>query len=142
MMNIENSRVRYDYEIIESYECGMVLEAWEVKSIAGYNININGAHVKLFDGEAYLVGSVMGPDIAQRDRTRKLLLNRSELRRLIGKTQQRGLTLMPLRLYAKSGKFKLEVVLCKGKKLHDKRQDERTRDIEKELNRVVKSQKL
>ena len=142
MMNIENSRARYDYEILETYECGMMLESWEVKSIAKFNVNINGSHVKLFDGEAYLVGSRMGSDLFRQDRTRKLLLNRSELKRLIGKTQQNGLTLVPLKLYDKKGKFKLEVALCKGKKLHDKRETEKKRDIENENRRIIKSQKI
>lgn len=139
---IENKKAYYDYEILEQYECGIVLESWEVKSIANRICSIVGSHCKVFNTDVYLIGASVGSSSNDQQRTRKLLLHRKEINRLMGKTQEKGLTLMPLKLYSKNGKFKLEIGLARGKKEFDKRETDKKRDIELETRRIVKSQKL
>ena len=138
---IENKKAYYDYEILENYECGMVLESWEVKAIAAGTCSIAGTHCKVFGSDVFLVGANMGSSENDQQRTRKLLLHRKEINRLIGKTQEKGLTLIPLKIYHKKGKFKLAIGIARGKKDYDKRDVEKKRDIENENRRIVKSQK-
>lgn len=138
----ENKKARYDYEILEDYECGIVLESWEVKAIAGKTCSIVGSHCKVLGDAVYLVGASIGSSDNDQQRTRKLLLHKREINRLIGKTQEKGLTLVPLKMYLKNGKFKLQIGLAKGKKEYDKRETEKKRDIELETRKIVKSQKL
>ncbi len=139
---IENRKAHYDYEILETYECGLVLESWEVKAIAAKTCNIAGSHCKVMNGAIYLIGASIGSSDNEQQRSRKLLLHSREISRLIGQTQERGLTLVPLRVYNKNGKFKLAMGLAKGKKEFDKRETEKRRTIENETRRIVKSQKL
>lgn len=139
---IENRKAHYDYEILEEYECGIMLESWEVKAIAANVCSIVGSHCKVLNSDVFLVGASAGSSDNEQQRTRKLLLHRKEINRLIGSTQERGLTLVPLKLYNKNGKFKLAVGLARGKKNYDKRETEKKRDIENETRRIVKSQKL
>jgi SsrA-binding protein len=139
---IENRRAHYDYEILETYECGLVLESWEVKAIAAKTCNIAGSHCKVMNGAIYLIGASIGSSDNEQQRSRKLLLHSKEISRLIGQTQEKGLTLVPLRVYNKNGKFKLAMGLVKGKKEFDKRETEKKRTIENETRRIVKSQKL
>lgn len=139
---IENRRAYHDYEILEQYECGIVLEGWEVKSIAANVCSIVGTHCKILNEVPVLIGATIGGSINDQQRTRKLLLNKKEIKRLIGKTQERGLSLIPLKLYSKNGKFKLSVGLAKGKKEYDKREADKNRDIDNENRRIVKSQKF
>ncbi len=139
---IENRKAHYDYEILETYECGLVLESWEVKAIAAKTCNIAGSHCKVMNGAIYLIGASIGSSDNEQQRSRKLLLHSREISRLIGQTQERGLTLVPLRVYNKNGKFKLAMGLAKGKKEFDKRETEKKRTIENETRRIVKSQKL
>jgi SsrA-binding protein len=139
---IENRKAHYDYEILETYECGLVLESWEVKAIAAKTCNIAGSHCKVMNGAIYLIGASIGSSDNDQQRSRKLLLHSREISRLIGQTQERGLTLVPLRVYNKNGKFKLAMGLAKGKKEFDKRETEKKRTIENETRRIVKSQKL
>lgn len=139
---ITNKKAYHNYELVEEYECGMVLEGWEAKSLADGIAAIVGSHCVVRDGEMFLVGSSIGKADNDQLRTRKLLLNRSELNRLMGRVQEKGLTLVPLKIYKKHGKFKLAIALAKGKKEYDKREDAKKRDIENEMRRIVKSQKL
>lgn len=138
----ENKKAYFDYEILENYECGIMLESWEVKAIANKTCSIVGSHCRVLNSDVFLVGSSVGSSDNDQQRTRKLLLHRKEINRLIGKTQERGLTLIPLKLYAKNGKFKLSIGLARGKKEYDKRETDRKRDIENETRRIVKSQKF
>jgi SsrA-binding protein len=138
----ENKKARFDYEILEDYECGIVLESWEVKAIAAKTCSIVGAHCKVLNSDVFLVGASIGSSDNEQQRTRKLLLHRKEINRLVGRTQEKGLTLVPLKMYQKNGKFKLLIGLARGKKEYDKRETDRKRDIELETRKIVKSQKL
>ena len=139
---ISNKKAYFDYEILEEYECGMKLEGWEVKAIANNACSIAGSHCVIMDSSIMLVGASIGGAENNILRTRKLLLHSKEISRLIGKTKEKGLTLIPLKIYTKRGKFKLAIGVAKGKKEYDKRATEKKRDIEDENRRIVKSQKL
>lgn len=139
---IENKKAFFDYEIIEQYDCGLKLEGWEVKAIASKSCSIAGSHCVVMDQNVWLVGSNIGSSDHDMTRSRKLLLHKREITRLIGKTKERGLTLVPLRIYNVRGKYKLAIGLAKGKKEYDKRATDKKRDIDLELRRVVKSQKF
>ena len=141
-MKIENKKAFHDYEIIEQYEAGLMLESWEVKAVAKNVCSIIGAHCKVMGRDVVMLGSSMGSTPNDQFRTRKLLLHKKEIMRLIGKVNENGLTLIPLSIIMKNGKFKLNIGLCKGKKAHDKRDTEKKRSIEDENRRIVKSQKF
>lgn len=137
-----NKRARYDYHLLETFEAGIVLRGTEVKSLRAGKANISDAYGILRDGEIFLLNAHIQPyesrGYANHDPTasRKLLLHRREIRRLIGAVERQGLTLIPLELYFKNGVAKLALALAKGKKLHDKRDTERQRDAEREMARV------
>jgi SsrA-binding protein len=140
-----NKRARHDYFIEESSEAGLALQGWEVKSLRAGRGRITEAYVLVKDGEAWLFGSHFAPlsttsthVVADPTRTRKLLMHRSELDRMIGAVERKGYALIPLRLYWKKGKAKLEVGLAKGKKAHDKRATEKDRDWQREKSRLLK----
>ena len=142
----ENRKARYDFSIEESYEAGMSLLGWEVKSLRAGRAQIKEAYCFIKDGEAYLYGAHMSPlntasthVIPEPTRTRKLLLNKSELSRLIGAVERRGYTLIPLELYWKNNRVKLRIGLAKGKKDHDKRETSKDRDWQREKSRLMKS---
>lgn len=139
---ITNKKAYYDYEILEEYECGMKLEGWEVKAIADNVCSIAGSHCVFYNENIMLVGASIGSSENDILRTRKLLLHKHEISRLIGKTKEKGLTLIPLRVYTKRGKFKLAIAVARGKREFDKRETEKKRDIENENRRIVKSQKI
>ncbi len=139
---IENKKAYFDYEILEQYECGMKLEGWEVKAIADKACSIAGTHCVLMNGDVMLVGANIGSAENDMTRSRKLLLHKKEILRLVGKTKEKGLTLVPLKVYTVRGKFKLSVGLVRGKRDYDKRETDKKRDIELENRRIVKSQKL
>lgn len=140
-----NKRARHDYTIEDHYEAGLVLEGWEVKSLRDGRVQLAESYVLIKNGEAWLFGahisalptasSHVHPDAT---RTRKLLLKREELNRLIGAVERKGYTLVPLKLYWKRGRAKIEVGLAKGKKTHDKRAAEKDRDWQREKERVMK----
>lgn len=136
----ENKRAYFDYEILEQYECGMKLEGWEVKAMAQKSCSIAGTHCVVMNQEVFLVGANIGSSENDMTRSRKLLLHKQEISRLIGKTKEKGLTLVPLRVYQVRGKYKLSMGLVKGKKEYDKRATEKKRDIENENRRIVKTQ--
>lgn len=140
-----NKRARFDYHILDTWEAGIVLKGTEVKSLREGKANISDAYGIIKDGEAYLLNLHISPyerggySNHEPDRTRKLLLHRKEIRRLIGAVEREGLTLIPLELYFKNGVAKVALALGKGKKLHDKRETERARDAEREMSRAVRS---
>ena len=139
---IENKKAFFDYEIIEQFECGMKLEGWEVKAIAQKACSIARSHCIINNGAVMLIGASIGSSENDILRSRKLLLHKKEISRLIGKTQEKGLTLIPLRMYTVRGKFKLTIGVGRGKKEFDKRATDKKRDIENDNRRIVKSQKL
>ncbi len=140
-----NKRARHDYLILDTYEAGLVLTGTEVKSLRDGRANITDAYGIIRDGEAFLLNLHISPyerrGYANHEpgRTRKLLLHRKEIRRLIGAVEREGLTLIPLELYFKKGVAKVALALGKGKKLHDKRETERARDAAREIARVARA---
>jgi SsrA-binding protein len=139
-----NRRARHDYEILETVEAGLVLRGTEVKSLRGSHVTFKDAFATIRKNEAWLVGCHINPYSHGTDanhdpeRDRKLLLHRREISRLTGKVAERGLTLIPLRLYFKGGRAKLEIGLARGKKLHDKRASLRERDAKREMEKAVR----
>jgi SsrA-binding protein len=141
----ENRRARYDYFIEERLEAGLVLQGWEVKSMRAGKAQVAEAYVYLKEGEAFLFGANITPlktasthVVPDPIRTRKLLLNKSELSRLVGSVERKGYTLVPLDLHWKEGRAKLEIGLAKGKKQHDKRATEKDRDWQRDKARVMR----
>lgn len=141
----QNRRARHEYQIIDTWECGIVLKGSEVKSLRAKRANITDAFGIVRDGEVFLLNMHVSPyDQASHfahepTRTRKLLLHKKEIRRLIGAVERQGLTLVPLELYFRNGVAKVRLALAKGKKLHDKREDARRRDDQREMERALRS---
>ncbi|MGD2082895.1 MAG: SsrA-binding protein SmpB [Chromatiales bacterium] len=140
-----NKKARHDFFVEERFEAGLALEGWEVKSLRAGRVQIKESYVTVKDGQAYLFGAHITPlptasthVTPDPTRTRKLLLHRRELDNLIGLTERRGYTLVPLALYWKRGMAKVEIGLAKGKKMHDKRATEKARDWQREKERVLK----
>ena len=140
-----NRRARFDYFIEDKYEAGLVLQGWEVMSLREGRAQVADAYVRVIDEEAWLVGAHFTPPSGTSThirpdptRTRKLLLHADELRKLIGKVQRAGYTLVPLDLHWTRGRAKLEVGLAKGKKQHDKRADIKQREWKREKARVLR----
>ena len=141
----ENRRARFDYHIEENFEAGMVLAGWEIKAIRAGQVQLTDGYVVIRDGELYLIGCRINPLRSasthvhpEADRTKKLLMHKSEIRRLIGKTEQKGYTLVPLNLHYKGGRVKCQFALGKGKALHDKRETEKKRDWEREKGQLMR----
>ena len=140
-----NKKASHEYHIEQRYEAGLALEGWEVKSVRAGRVQLVESYVRILRGEAFLIGAHISPLPTASThihpdplRTRKLLLNRSELNRLIGLTERAGYTLVPIALYWKRGRAKIEIGLGKGKKLHDKRASEKDRDWAREKERLFK----
>ncbi len=137
-----NKRARHDYHVLETWEAGLVLTGTEVKSLREGKAQLADAYGIVKDGEVYLLNLHISPytqasyNNHEPTRTRKLLLHRRQIRRLIGAVERQGLTLVPLDLYFKHGVAKVTLALGKGKKLHDKRETARERDAEREMARV------
>ncbi len=141
----ENRKARFEYFIEQRYEAGLVLRGWEVKAMRAGRTQLKEAYVYLRDGEAFLFGAHFSPlastsshVIADPVRTRKLLLHHSELNGLIGAVERKGYTLVPLELYWKNGRAKLQIGLAKGKKQHDKRAVEKDRDWQRDKARLLR----
>lgn len=141
----ENRKARHEYFIEETYEAGMVLQGWEVKSLRAGRAQLKEAYVFIKNAEAFIFGAHVSAlptasthVIPDPIRTRKLLLNKAELNRLVGAVERKGYTLVPLEMYWKNGKAKLRVGLAKGKKEHDKRATEKDRDWHREKSRLMK----
>jgi SsrA-binding protein len=142
----DNRQARYLYEILETYEAGIQLTGTEVKSIREGKVNLQDGYALVRNGEAWLINMHISPYSGSGQyfnheprRTRKLLLHRQEIRKLIGKVEQQGLTLVPLRMYLKRGLVKVSIALGKGKKLHDKREDMKRRQDQRDIQRAMKN---
>jgi SsrA-binding protein len=140
-----NRQVRHEYFVEERFEAGLVLEGWEVKSLRDGRIQLKESYVVIKRGEAWLSGAHISPMLSasthikpEAVRMKKLLLNRHELNKLIGAVERKGYTLMPLSMYWKNGRAKLEIGLAKGKQLHDKRTASKDRDWQREKERIMK----
>lgn len=139
-----NRKARHDYEILETMEAGIVLQGTEVKSLREGRANLKDSYATVKDGEVFLLNAHISPykhgniNNHEPTRTRKLLLHKKEIRRLIGKVQEKGLTLVPLKMYFKNGKVKVELALARGKKIYDKRKDMAKRDAELEIKRHLR----
>ena len=143
---ILNKKARFDFFIEERYEAGIALEGWEVKSLRAGRTQIQDSYILLKDGEAYLFGALITPLPTasthihpDSQRTRKLLMHRREINKLIGHVERKGYTVIPTAMYWKKGKVKLEIGLARGKQAHDKRQSEKDRDWQREKQRILKS---
>lgn len=141
----QNKKARHEYQIEEQFEAGLVLQGWEVKSIRAGRVQMAESYVIIRENELWLLNMHISPldtvsthILPEATRTRKLLMHRREISRLIGKVEIRGYTLVPLNLHFTRGKIKLEVALGKGKKLHDKRRDLKNRDWQREKDRLMK----
>jgi SsrA-binding protein len=145
MSIVENRKATHDYFIEERFEAGLVLEGWEVKAIRAGHVQLKESYIIVRDGELYIIGMHVSPLPTasthvrpEATRTRKLLLHADEIKKLIGKTEQRGYTLVPLNLHYRNGRIKLDFGLGRGKKLHDKRDSARDRDWAREKERLLK----
>jgi len=143
-MATNNRKARFNYEITDTYEVGIVLTGPEVKSVRAGQINLDESYAKFIDGELWLVGAHIAPYKQAMDeqqspiRKRKLLMNKKELEKLELKIQTEGLTLVPLKTYLKQNKLKLELGLARGKRKYDKRATLKSRDQEREIRRKLK----
>src|SRR5579883_1073712 len=140
-----NRKAQHEYFIEDRYEAGLVLQGWEVKSLRAGRIQLDQGYILLKQGEAWLFGALITPlqtvsthIVADPQRSRKLLLTQHELNKLFGSVERRGYTLVPLSLYWKNNRVKLEIGLAKGKKLHDKRASEKERDWQRQKERMFK----
>lgn len=145
MSIIDNKKAFHDYFIEERYEAGVALQGWEVKSIRAGRVQLKEAYVIVKNGEVFLFGAHISPLPTASThispdpvRTRKLLLNGEEIKRLIGKVERAGYTLIPLNLHYTRGRIKCEIGLAKGKKQHDKRESEKQRDWQREQQTIMK----
>ncbi len=145
MSIVENRKAFHDYFVEERFEAGLVLEGWEVKSIRAGRVQLKEAYVTLMGAEPFVVGMHVSPLPTASThvhpdptRSRKLLLNAEEIRKLIGKVEQRGYTLVPLDLHYTKGRVKISIGLAKGKKQHDKRETEKERDWQREQQRLLR----
>lgn len=140
-----NRKARHEYFVEETYECGLVLHGTEVKSMRQGRVNLKEAFCQVKGGEMWVIGMHISPyeqgNIFNVDplRDKKLLMHKSEIRKLSSQVQRQGYTLIPLRIYLKDGRMKLEVGLCKGKQLHDKRDDAAQRAAKRDIERAMKN---
>ena len=143
---VQNRKAWHDYFVDEKYEAGIALHGTEVKSIRNGGVNLKDSYCSFKDGELFVLGMHISPyekgNIFNKDpmRKRKLLMHKREIMNLFGRTKQDGYALIPLSVYFKDSKVKIELGLCRGKKLHDKRASIASRDAKREIDRVMKSQ--
>lgn len=141
----DNRKALHDYHVLDTFEAGVVLLGTEVKSIREGSVNLRDSYARLDNGEVWLLNLHIGPyshsGYASHEdrRQRKLLLHKAEIRKLTGKVAEKGLTLVPLRMYFKGGRVKVAIALAKGKQLHDKRETIRRREVDRETRAAVKS---
>ena len=140
-----NKRARHEYHLIDRVEAGLALQGWEVKAIRAGRANLTDGYAYVQDGELFLIGAQITPLIqasthvvANDRRTRKLLLHRREIDKLIGRVERDGYTIVPTAMYWSKNKVKLEIALAKGKQAHDKRESERERDWQRDKQRVMR----
>jgi len=143
---IQNKKARFDYTIEDKFEAGLVLRGWEVKSIRAGGASIKESHIFVRDGELFLLNANITPlktasthEKVDPTRTRKLLMHKHEIMRLIGRVEQAGYTLIPLDMHFKDGRVKLEIGLGKGKKLYEKRQDASKKEWKRQQERLLKT---
>jgi len=140
-----NRRARHEYEILETLEAGLVLRGTEVKSLRDGEVNFKDSYATVRNGEAWLRGCHINPYSHGTDanhepeRDRKLLLHKREITRIMGKTAEKGLTVVPLKIYFKGGRIKIEIGLARGKKLHDKRATLRERETRREMEKAARA---
>lgn len=146
----QNKKAGFEYFIEDSYECGIVLEGWEVKAAREKNVRVQEAYVKIVSGEVWLINASFsyGVNSSQNEldklnttKTRKLLLKKSEVEFLLSKTTRGGMTIVPLNMYWKKNKIKVKIALAKGKKMHDKRATLKEKDVKLEISRVMKNRR-
>jgi len=143
----QNKKARHDYHILEVIEAGMVLVGTEVKSLREGRANLKDSYARIKNGELFLVQAHISPyshtahGNHDPERVRKLLVHNRELKRLTGKTQEKGLTLVPLKVYFKNGKAKVELALASGKKSYDKRETLKRKDQKREMERAIKDRR-
>ncbi len=142
----ENKKAHFDYEILEKYEAGLVLIGQEVKSIKNGHMHLLGSYVVIRNQQPFLIGAKIPPYQPKNapadynpEQERKLLLNKKEIDYLIGKVNERGFSLIPLKVYEQNGRIKLEFALAKGKKKFDKKETIKKRDVERDMRRELKS---
>jgi SsrA-binding protein len=141
----QNRKAHFNYSIDESIECGIVLEGTEVKSVRAGNISFPDAFAEIRNGEVWILGLHITPYVYSSifnhdpDRPKKLLLHRDEIKKLIRKVDEKGFTLIPLEFYLKNGRIKVQLGICKGKKLFDKRDGIRDRDLKRDIQREFRS---
>jgi SsrA-binding protein len=146
-MKIYNKQLRRDFNVIERLEAGIVLLGSEVKAIRGNHLNLDGSHVRIISGEAYLINAQIFPykfsrtDEYQESRTRKLLLHKKEIVALKSRLDQGNFTLVPAALYTKKNQFKLEIALVRGKAQHEKRHDLRKKAMDRDIERELKNRR-
>jgi len=144
----QNRKARHEYHIINTYEAGMALKGSEVKSCRLGRANLKDSYARFKDGEIYLIDTHISPYTYAHQfnhdplRERKLLFHKSEIKRLYGKIREKGLTLIPLKMYFKNGKVKVEMAVVKGKRLHDKREDIKRRDLARELEKEFRGKNV
>jgi SsrA-binding protein len=142
-----NKRARHDYHVLETFEAGIQLHGTEVKSVREGRVQLKDSYVEFKDGQAFLVGAHISPyshgnrENKEPERVRRLLLKKREIGRLFGRTQLKGLTVVPLSVYLKGNWIKVEIALVQGKKLYDKRETEKTRELDREAEAAVKGGK-
>lgn len=141
---VNNKKAYHEYHVLETFKAGIVLTGTEIKSIRGGKVSMNDSHARIEKGEVFLYGLQISPYEQgtvynhQPDRVRKLLLTKGEIKKLIGKTKETGLTLVPVKMFFERCWVKVELGLCKGKKLHDKRETIAARDSKREIDRAMK----
>ena len=145
MAIVENRRAHFEYHLEDRFEAGVVLEGWEIKAVRAGQVRLTEGYVVVRDGELFLIGCRIDPLRSasthvhpEPDRTRKLLLHKDEIRRLMGKVEQKGYTLVPLDLHYKGGRVKVAIALARGKAQHDKRETEKKRDWNRERGRLLR----
>ena len=145
MAIVENRRAHFEYHLEDRFEAGIALEGWEIKAVRAGQVRLTEGYVVVRDGELFLIGCRIDPLRSasthvhpEPDRTRKLLMHKEEIRRLIGKVEQKGYTLVPLDLHYKGGRVKVTIALARGKAQHDKRETEKKRDWEREKGRLMR----
>ena len=133
----QNKKAWHEYEILEKFEAGIVLTGQEIKAIRAHRVNLTGSFARIHNNEAWVLNMHIA-NIDDPERSRKLLLHKSEIQSLTGKTQQKGLSLIPLSLYLKKGKAKLQIALARGKKIYDRRDELKKRDLRRQTDRELK----
>lgn len=134
----QNKKAFAEYEILEKFEAGIVLSGKEIKAIRAHRVNLSGTFCRIQNNEAFVLNMHIA-NVDEPERSRKLLLHKSEIQSLLGKTQQKGFSLIPLSLYIKKGKAKLEIGLARGKKIYDRREELKKRDINRQTEQDLRN---